>query len=302
MSLTTIILTYNEELHIARCIENISKLGSRVVIVDSFSSDKTVEIAKQFGAEVYQNPFISQAKQFEWAMDNCAVNTDWVFRIDADETIDEEMRENIVKAINCVEPGCNGFILNRKHIFLGKWIKHGGRYPLPMLRIFRRGFGHVEQRWMDEHIVLNSGYSKELSGGFEDNNLNAVSWFIDKHNKYATREMIDIQLTKLGIRTDDAVSESTGASIKFKRFLKSGVYNKLPYFVRPTCYFLFRYFIQLGFLDGARGFAYHFMQGFWYRCLVDLKCLEFEYLCRQATNKEERISILENLTGYRLND
>ncbi|GAC16450.1 hypothetical protein GLIP_3839 [Aliiglaciecola lipolytica E3] len=270
------------------------------MVVDSYSTDNTCNISVEHGAKVYQNIFINQAQQFQWAMDNCDIESTWVLRLDADETIDSEMVSNIKDFMANDGYGHNAGILNRKHIFLGKWVKHGGRYPLPMLRLFKRGTAHVEQRWMDEHIVLDEGTAKVIDGGFEDNNINSVSWFIDKHNKYATREMVDIMLKRLRPESSSEITENTGFAIRLKRFLKESVYMQLPYFVRPFLYFNFRYFLQLGFLDGGRGFAYHFMQAFWYRALVDLKCIEVERLWQSCTDDASKVSALAQYSGYEL--
>jgi glycosyltransferase involved in cell wall biosynthesis len=299
-SLTLIVLTYNEALHIRRCLDFSKDLLSRVVVVDSFSNDSTCNISKELGAEVFKNPFVNQAQQFQWAMDNCDIDTEWVLRLDADETIDDELVYNIKGFIFNDGNGHNGAVFHRKHIFLGKWVKHGGRYPLPMLRLFRNGTAHVEQRWMDEHIVLDSGTSIILKGGFEDNNLNSVTWFIDKHNKYATREMVDIMLKKLKPEEDESITSGTGFAIRAKRFLKQNIYMRLPSFLRPLLYFIYRYFFQFGFLDGASGFAYHFMQGFWYRALVDLKCMEVEKLIAGCESLDEKVAVLEKYSGYSL--
>ena len=298
--LSVIVLTYNEELHIKRCLQTVQNLNARLIVVDSFSTDQTCTIAQAESAEVFQNPFVNQAQQFQWAMDNCNINSDWVLRLDADETIDDELVTNINEFIQNDGFGHNAAIFKRKHIFLGKWVKYGGRYPLHMLRLFRNGKAHVEQRWMDEHIVLEEGTSIELNGGFADDNLNSVTWFIDKHNKYATREMVDIKLKQLFPESETKITNETGFKIKFKRFLKQSIYMKLPYFVRPCVYFFFRYFVQLGFLDGARGFAYHFMQAFWYRALVDLKCIEVDREWHDCENNYQKISKLEKLSGYDL--
>jgi len=300
MTITVVILTYNEALHLQRCIESLSALYARIIVMDSYSTDKTLEIASESSAEVFQNTFVNQAQQFQWAMDHCDIDTEWVLRIDADETIDNELAKNILDFIAAGGRDCNGAVFHRKHIFMGHWVRFGGRFPLPMLRLFRIGTAHIEQRWMDEHIVLDAGKSCVLAGGFEDNNLNSVSWFIDKHNKYATREMVDIMLKKINSSSKDKVSRETGLGIWLKRFVKQSIYMKLPYFVRPFLYFCFRYLFQLGFLDGARGFAYHFLQGFWYRVLVDVKCLEADIALRRAVSAEERIQVLEGLSGYDL--
>ncbi|UPW18266.1 glycosyltransferase family 2 protein [Agarivorans sp. TSD2052] len=298
--LSVIILTFNESLHISRVVDAVRSVAERVVVVDSFSTDNTVELATAKGAEVFQNPFVNQAQQFQWAIENCDINSEWILRLDADEYIDEELCNNITHFLSTASEDCNGAILNRRHIFLGKWVRFGGRYPLPMLRLFRNGCAHIEQKWMDEHIVLDKGYAQELKGGFFDDNLNSVTWFIDKHNKYATREMLDMMLKRIEPQAESTMTKETGFKIRLKRWLKEDIYQQLPYFVRPVLYFLFRYFIQLGLLDGARGFAYHFMQGFWYRALVDLKCLEAEAALKNCKTMEEQLFMLEQLSGYQL--
>jgi glycosyltransferase involved in cell wall biosynthesis len=299
-NLSVIILTFNEEKHITRCIKSLKDICANIFIIDSQSTDNTVALSKSLGAKVFQNPFVNQAQQFQWAIDNCDIQSEWILRLDADETIDETLSNNINDFISHNGFGNNAAIFNRKHIFLGKWVKYGGRYPLPMLRLFRKGTAHVEQRWMDEHIVLDEGTSIVLDGGFSDDNLNSVSWFIDKHNKYATREMIDIMLKRLHPDAESKITKGTGFGIRLKRFLKQSVYMKLPYFVRPLFYFCYRYFLQLGFLDGSRGFAYHFMQGFWYRTLVDLKCKEVDLAWRQCSSFDDKIDYLEKSSGYSL--
>ena len=298
-TITVVILTYNESLHIKRCIESFYSLKARVVVVDSFSSDDTQRIAKELGADVYENPFVNQAVQFQWGMDNCNINSHWVLRLDADEILDSELVDNIKSFIANNDESQNGAVFHRKHIFLGKWIKYGGRYPLPMLRLFRRGFAHIEQRWMDEHIVLDSGTSTLLKGGFADDNLNTIGWFVDKHNKYATREMVDVKLREL-YQSGSEITSATSGAIKLKRILKEKLYMGLPYFFRPVLYFMYRYFLQLGFLDGARGLAYHFMQGLWYRFLVDLKCLEVDRIWKDCTSIEEKHHALELYSGFKL--
>lgn len=299
-NLAVVMISGNESLHIERAILNLKELTKNIFIVDSFSEDGTFELAQQLGAVAVQRKWVNHSDQFQWAIDNCPFNVDWILRMDVDELLDAELQKNIRAFVANPPEGVTGCILNRKHIFMGKWVRFGGRYPLPMVRLFKRGCAHVEQRWMDEHIVLEQGASITLKGGFEDNNLNAVGWFIDKHNGYATREMLDIKLKEILPTSGSGISENTGLAVRLKRWVKEGVYNRLPYFVRPALYFLYRYFIQFGFLDGARGFAYHFMQGFWYRALVDLKCLEVDRLWANVTSVEQKISVLEEYSGYDL--
>jgi len=301
LDLTVIILTYNEELHIERCINSLLPFAKQIFIVDSFSTDNTVAIAERLGANVLQNPFVNQAIQFQWGLDHCPIETEWVMRMDADEYIEQPLIDEILQKLPSLESTITGVCLKRKHHFLGRWIKRGDRYPLILLRIWRTGTAHIEQRWMDEHIVLNSGKSVVFSGDFVDDNLNTVAWFIDKHNKYASREMIEIINQRYQLfKEDESIEHSDTFQAKIKRFVKEKIYNQLPIFVRATLYFIYRYFLRLGFLDGKEGFAYHFMQGFWYRCLVDLKVLEAERLLQDIESKEGKIQALCTLTGLRL--
>lgn len=301
IDISVIILTFNEEQHIGRCIKNLQAIAKEIFVVDSFSTDNTVTIAESLGAKVYQNSFVNQATQFQWGLDNCPIETGWVMRMDADEYLEHSLIDEIFHRFPTIPDDVSGIALKRKHHFLGRWIRHGDRYPLILLRIWKTGQAHIEQRWMDEHIVLDSGRSLVFEGDFVDDNLNTIGWFIDKHNRYASREMLDIMNKKYRLFTDDdSFNETENGQAKFKRLIKEKFYNHLPIFVRPTLYFIYRYFLRLGFLDGKEGFAYHFMQGFWYRCLVDLKCLEAERLLIGAKTKEDKIVRLAQLTGLDL--
>jgi glycosyltransferase involved in cell wall biosynthesis len=299
--ISVIILTYNEELHIARCIRNLMPIVQAIYIVDSYSTDQTVQIAETLGAKVFQRPWKNYADQFQWGLDNCPIQTNWVMRMDADEYLETALIEEIVRKFPELPSDINGIYLKRKHHFLGRWIKHGDRYPLVLLRIWKTGQAHIENRWMDEHIVLDSGNALTFCGDFVDDNINTVEWFIEKHNRYASREMVDIINHKyhLFVR-DESIDDAKTGQAKIKRFVKESLYNKLPLFIRPVLYFFYRYILRFGFLDGPEGFAYHFMQGLWYRCLVDLKCLEAERVLVGADSKEEKTARLVKLTGLKL--
>ncbi len=300
LDISVIILTYNESLHIARAIESVSGLAKRVFVIDAHSSDDTAAIAKSLGAHVYVNAWINYSRQFQWALEHCPIDTQWVLRLDADEYLEPELTAEIRAKLPLLPLTVTGVILKRKYIFLNKLIRHGDRYPLLLLRLWRVGAGGLEPRWMDEHVILSRGKSVVFEHFFVDHNLRSVSWFIDKHNKYASREMLDILGEKYGLFENKSVLPKETGQVYWRRFLKLHLYNKLPVFVRPIFYFIYRYFFRLGFLDGAVGFAYHFMQGFWYRALVDLKCLEAELVIRDAKDKSEIISRLSALTGLSL--
>lgn len=300
--ITVIILTYNEEIHIARALESILSISRNVLVIDSFSTDRTVQISKEYGAVVLQNKFINYAKQFQWALDNAPIDTCWVMRLDADEIIESDLIDEIQTKIPTLSNEIVGINISRKHIFMNRWVRHGGRYPLKLLRIWRHGHGRIEDRWMDEHIVVWGGSTTSFAGGFSDHNLNDLSFFIEKHNKYATREAIDVLNQKLNLfHRDEALnSNSSSFQASFKRYLKERLYNRLPFTISSTLYFLWRYIFQLGFLDGRSGFIYHFLQGWWYRFLVGSKVMELDLAIAHLKNKEEICAELSRLTGHQL--
>lgn len=295
-----IVLVRNEALHIARALACVEALGWRAFVVDSGSTDRTAEIARGLGAEVVVHPFVNYARQFQWALDNLPISAPWIMRLDADEVLTSELIEEIRRRLPQLPAETTGINLKRRHVFLGRWIRHGGRYPLTLLRIWRRGAARIEQRWMDEHMTLERGRSVTFECDFADCNLNDLTYFTNKHNGYATREAIDVLAKRYRLwREDERVSRrSTSLQTAAKRSLKERVYNRLPLWVGPLGYFLFRYVFQLGFLDGREGLVYHLLQGFWYRFLVAAKVFEFDRVLRTLPDRDLRIDALARLTGY----
>lgn len=302
--LTVVILTKNEESHILRCLNSVRDIARRIVIVDSFSADRTIELALSFDAEmaVYQHPFKNQADQFQWAMENTDIDTEWVMRLDADEIIEPDLVAEIKEKLPKLPVDVVGINLKRKHIFMDRWVRHGGRYPLIMLRIWRNGHGHMEDRWMDEHMTVFGGRVITFNGGFADHNLNDLTFFTEKHNSYATREAIEILNQKYDLfRRDDEVNKSnTSVQVALKRCIKDRVYNYIPFTLSALLYFIWRYIFQLGFLDGRSGLVYHFLQGFWYRFLVGSKVMEYEQAIAHLSDKQQIIEELSKLTGHKL--
>ena len=298
--LAVIILTHNEELHIGRALETVRPVAREVFVVDSFSSDRTVEIAEAGGAVVLRNRFINQAKQFQWALDHAPVTSGWVMRLDADEVIEPDLASEIESRLHSLPPDICGVKLKRKHIFMGRWIRHGGRYPLVLLRIWRRGAARIEDRWMDEHMLLTRGTAITFDRDFADHNLHDLTFFTEKHNKYATREAIDVLSARLRLYPQDKALLDTDptAQASVKRAAKERVYNRLPFAMGPLLYFLYRYFVQLGFLDGKAGLVYHLLQGFWYRFLVEAKLYELTGAVQGLSDPDVILAEISRLTGH----
>jgi glycosyltransferase involved in cell wall biosynthesis len=298
IDLTVVILTHNEAHHIRRAIASVSGVARHVLVVDSFSSDGTVALARAAGARVLQHPFTSHAAQLQWALDHGVIDTAWTMRLDADELIEPDLAAAIVRDLPALAPDITGVTLDRKHIFMGGWIRHGGRYPLRLLRIWRTGMARVEPRWMDEHIVVDHGRTVTLAGGFADANLGDLTFFTAKHNGYATREAVEVLAARHHLFA--AATPPLTPQARRKRWLKTHVYDRLPLWAGPAGYFLFRYIVQLGFLDGRPGLIYHLLQGFWYRFLVAAKVAEWEPALGACASREERLARLADLSGLPL--
>jgi glycosyltransferase involved in cell wall biosynthesis len=292
--LTVIILTFNEQLHIRRCIESALRVAREVVVVDSISTDNTLDIAREMNARVFTNPFVNQAKQFQWAMENGRITTGWTMRMDADEYLTDELIAEIVNELQGLDQDISGVVLKRQVHFMGQWIRHGGYYPIHLLRIWRTGHAGIEQRWMDEHTFLTQGSSVTFKHDFVDDNLNSLSWWTAKHNDYATREAVDILNKKYQFLDTEGMPDGNvnAAQAVSKRWYKNNLYLRLPLFLRAFLYFQFRYWIKLGFLDGRKGLVWHFLQAFWYRFLVDAKILQIEWWAK-TENKSVRTIIEE---------
>ena len=298
-SVTVLILTYNEEKHLARAIESVRPFAAQVVVVDSFSTDGTVAIARALGATVLQNRWENNyARQFNWGLDHAPITGQWVMRLDADEYATPELAQEIASRLAGLPAGVNGVYVKRRIHFLGRWIRHGAVYPMWVLRLWRTGHGRCENRWMDEHIRLTGGDSLRFAHDLVDENLNDLTWWTDKHNRYAVREAADLLNLKYRFAAFDAIDTMTGGEQStLKRWLKERVYARLPLFVRPAGYFVYRYFLRLGFLDGAPGLAWHALQGFWYRFLVDAKVYEAER--RSGGERDAVVEVVEKEWGLK---
>lgn len=278
--LTAIILTYNEEKNIENCINSLKNLAKRVVVVDSGSTDETVNIAKSLGAEVLIHPLkpFLYAKQFLYGMENANINTKWVFRIDADEELTRESAMEIEQLCNENEnTDVNGIVVRFEVNFMGQPIRHGGVYPLRKLLVFKYGKGNIEDRCMDEHCVLWEGRSVEVKHDSLHHDYKGLSAWISKHNNYSDREMMDY-FNSLNSDAATGLSDENNldAKARFKRFLRWKVYYKLPAGFRAYAYYFYRYYVRGGFLDGKAGKIFCFMQAYWYRFLVDAKIYEHE--------------------------
>lgn len=282
LDLTAVIIAFNEELHIARCIERLQGLAARVVVIDSYSTDGTAGIARALGAEVIEHPFLNHAAQFNWGVEAARVRTDWILRIDADEYLNDKGIRSLREAVGKAAPATSAFALRRGVVFQEKRIRFGGVSQVFLTRVWRTGCARVEARWMDEQVLVSSGETERISrGAIIDENLNDIGWWTAKHNSYTTRQMIQSMLVELD-RADTIDISQLNQHVRRKRILRERLYAPAPLFLRAIAYFLYRYFLGLGFLDGRAGFMFHFFQGLWNFFLVDVKIYEARQIVAQG--------------------
>ncbi|GAB4244802.1 MAG: glycosyltransferase family 2 protein [Saprospiraceae bacterium] len=274
-----VVLTYNEEIHLPRLLESIKELGAPVFVLDSGSTDRTLKIAEEYGAIVAVHPFENHPKQWAYALDHFPVTTPWIIGLDADQIVTPELFELLRNfSDNQVPADVNGIFFNRKNYFKGRWIRYGGYFPKYLLKMFRKGVGqsdlsqNMDHRFVvpGKHLVWNKGYLIE-----ENLKENDIAFWIEKHNRYSTLQAHEEFERRRGIRAANGKGRFFGHPDERILWLKN-LWWRAPLYLRPFLYFFWRYFLQLGFLDGKQGFVFHFLQAFWYRLLVDIKIDELK--------------------------
>lgn len=280
-SISVIVLTYNEEINLEQCLKSVL-FADEVIIIDCGSDDNTLKIAERYHARIYTHPFTNQAQQFNWALDNLLIKSEWILKLDSDEYLTPELQKEIQSLLTSLPTNVNGFYIKRRVYFMGKWIKHGGYYPVWFLRLWRKGKARSEEKKMDEHIVLLEGKADYLKNDFVDDDKKGLHAWIEKHKKYVVREAEEILARGstsqiLASKNREEVKPRNIASAQLfdeQSRSRRNFYYKLPPFFRVFVYFIYRYFFRLGFLDGWQGTIFHFLHGFWYRLLVDAKIYE----------------------------
>jgi len=272
--LTVVILAYNEELNLPACLDSLDGLDCEVIVVDSGSTDRTVSIARERGARVLSHPFESHVKQWHWSLQNVPSQAPWLFGLDADQRLTPDLREELVNLFSdggARLDGIDGFYVKRRQVFRGHWIKHGGYYPKYLLKLFRSCAVYLDERDLMDHHFYVKGRVARLRGDLVEANLkeDEIGFWIDKHNRYAVLHAREELVKRTAGERRPIQPSLIGDPDQRTLFLKL-VWYRLPLYVRPLLYFVYRYLFRLGFLDGKQGFIFHVLQGFWYRLLVDI--------------------------------
>jgi glycosyltransferase involved in cell wall biosynthesis len=276
-NLSVVILTLDEERNLPACLSSVRPLDAELFVVDSGSTDRTLEIARAAGCHVVEHPFENYGRQRNWAFDHLPIATPWTLCLDADERLTPELAAEIAALVARPEARHDGYMLRKRTVFMGRWLRHGGQYPAWHLRLFRTGRGRCEDRLYDQHFVVRGSVGR-LEHDYLDVITSDLATFIARHNRWAeleAREILARAAPACPPRTTVA-ARLTGTAIERKRFLRTRVYQRFPPFLRPFLFWIYGYVFRLGFLDGIEGLIFHTLQRFWFRFLTDAKLWELE--------------------------
>jgi glycosyltransferase involved in cell wall biosynthesis len=284
LPISVIILTYNEEANIEACLQSVCEWAGEIFVVDSYSTDRTIEIVQRYTDKVVQHPFENYSQQRNWAQEHLPLTYEWVFHIDAGEKVSHTLAQSI-KAFfaGSQHQKVDGLLIIRLGVFLGKPMRHGGVYPVYHLRIFRRSKGRCEDRLYDQHFIID-GVTTRLEGELIDPMASDLTNWTLRHERWAAAEAQEQMLLGTKDERSQVVARVTGTPIEQRRWLRNRVYGRAPLFVRAFGYFIYRYFLRFGFLDGTEGLIFHFLQGCWYRFYIDAKIYEARKLATDPTS------------------
>lgn len=265
--ISVVIPTFNEEANIEKCIRSLEGIDCDIYVVDSNSVDRTAELARALGAQIVTGAWRIFSDKINWSIENLPITTPWTMRLDADETVTDELRRILQEhALN--ETTHAAYAVRRRFVFLGRWIKHGGMYPSWQVRVWRSGQAKMEVRELDEHMNF-SGTLGYLKGDIIDENNKDITFWIDKHNGYSLKEVNQY----FASAQHNEKAGFTAQALR-RRWIKESLYKHSPLFMRPFVQWFFRYVLLLGFIDGKAGLIYHTLRGFWYPFLIDAKIYE----------------------------
>jgi glycosyltransferase involved in cell wall biosynthesis len=273
LPVSVIVLTYNEEHNLEDCLRSVAGWAGEIVVVDSGSTDATRAIARRYADRVVEHPFDDYSQQRNWAQDTLPLRHAWVLHLDADERVTRELAASIAAFFRSGEAErANGAMFSRRTVFMRRWIRHGGHYPVFHTRLFRKNRGRCEDRLYDQHFLVAEPVVK-LSGDLIDILTSELDEWSRRHIRWAGAEAQEMS-RPVEDRRDQVASSLSGGPIARRRWLRTGLFGRSPLFVRAFLYFAYRYIVRLGFLDGTEGLIYHFLHACWFRFYVDAKMWE----------------------------
>jgi len=289
LPITVLVTTRNEEANVGRTLESVHGRVAQIFVLDSESTDGTVEIASRYADEVvdlaYEHgriiPWI-----FQWGLDHLPIENDWVLILEADQAVTPELHAELAGLFRTPHAiAADGFYIRRKQIFRGRWIRWGGYGNKYLLKLFRRSKSQLDPLEQDTRVYVDGPVAKLRSPLEEWNRKeDSIHFYLEKHLRYAeafAREELDRRRHGTPFKAEPRLFGTPDQRVLW---LKRAYYRS-PLYVRPFVYFLYRYFLRLGILDGKEGFVFHFLQAFWFRLVVDVR-LE-ELLAAEARGEAE---------------
>jgi glycosyltransferase involved in cell wall biosynthesis len=271
--ISVFVLTLNEEANIENCLKSLTPFAGEIHIIDSFSTDRTLDLAKHYGAQIWQHKFTTFGAQRNWALEEVPFEYPWLFTLDADHRVSPELWQELLEVLPKTSDNVAGYFVRRHQFFKGRHLRFGAQTKY-MLKIFRKEGARFDEEELDDRVYVR-GETRLLNHHIsEDNaNENAIGFWIEKHNRYATKLAQEELKIRRGQKKFFLKPNFWGNPNERILSLKLRWY-RLPLLVRPFLYFSYRYFFRLGILDGKEGFYFHFLQAFWFRLLVDIKLEE----------------------------
>lgn len=280
---SVLIIAHNEEMHMSHCLDSVREWTDDVWVVDSFSTDATVEASRARGANVVQHAWEGYARQKNWALDNLPFKNEWILLLDADERLPAELAQEISEVVAKDGGGSVAFWMRYRLMFYGKWIRHCGWYPTWILRLAKRGHIRFEDRAVDEHPKIDGPIGR-LQNDLLHQSLRDMEFWIEKHNQYSTHNARIYYGLRRNKQADGIRPRFFGTQAERKRFIKEHIYHRVP--GRSFLFFLYMYVFRLGFLDGREGLIFCTMHGI-FQYFNAVKLWELEEQEKKEVGKSE---------------
>jgi glycosyltransferase involved in cell wall biosynthesis len=257
-------------LNLPTCLESVAGWCGQIVVVDSGSRDRTVEIARRHADLVVHHMYVDHSQQWKWALEELPLTYEWVLPLDADHVVSPELRDQLMAS--AVSGDCAAYYARHRYSFKGRRIRG---FKASTLRLFRRSAVHVDASEMVEWRFVVDGRVGHLSGVIYESNRkeDEIDYWIDKHQRFASRVAAEEVLRVANLLSRTLKPAFWGTPDQRMVWLKER-WLRMPLFARPCAYFIYRYFFRLGCLDGATGTVYHVMHAFWFRLVIDIKISE----------------------------
>lgn len=283
----SVILTFNEEKNIETCLQSVAGWCQQIIVVDSGSTDRTLDICRKYTGLIFPHPYIDHASQWDWSLKNLPLECDWVLRLDADDLVSEELKRQVEQVMVAPEPDVSGYYVVHRHYFRNKPIHGLKTHWLCLIRHKNIRIDHSEL--VDFRFIVD-GKTRNLSGSIIESNQKEleIDFWLDKHQKFSSRMAAEEVLRRAGVLRWSISGRLLGNPDERMIWFKN-IWYHMPLFVRPFIYFTYRYFFRLGLLDGVNGFVYHFLQAFWFRLVVDIKISELNEEIRNGTMTLEQL-------------